>query len=148
MRDGKASYIRDGQTVLNNTYVGNLVDAVFLALDRNGLVGEFFNIRDERLVTKREFFETIAELGGLPKPTREIPLAVAKPVASAWEWLWRTISMETAPPLSQATVKFLGYNLDYSIEKAKKKLRYRPSVDFKEGMKTTMDWYLTKRKSR
>lgn len=141
MRDGKASYVGDGQTVLNNTYVGNLVDAIFLALDRHDLVGEFFNIRDGRLVTKREFFETIAELGGLPKPNREIPLGIAQPVATAWEWLWRTIGMDSAPLLSQATVKFLGYNLDYSIEKAKKKLGYRPRVDFKEGMQTTMEWY-------
>ncbi len=148
MRSGKAAYIGNGQTVLNNTYVGNLVDAVFLALDRHDLKGEFFNIRDERLVTKREFFETIADLGGLPIPSREIPLGVAKPVATAWEWLWRTVGIDSAPLLSQATVKFLGYNLDYSIEKAKAKLKYRPRVDFKEGMKTTMEWYLAKRKVR
>ncbi|MGD9855525.1 MAG: NAD-dependent epimerase/dehydratase family protein, partial [Planctomycetaceae bacterium] len=146
MREGKASYIGDDQTLLNNTYVGNLVDAVFLALDRHDLVGEFFNIRDERLVTKREFFETIAELGGLPKPTREIPLGLAKPLATVWEWVWRTIGMESAPLLSQATVKFLGYNLEFSIDKAKKQLGYRPRVDFKEGMKTTMDWFRARKK--
>jgi nucleoside-diphosphate-sugar epimerase len=146
MRDRKVVYVGDGSTVLNNTYVGNLVDAIFLALGRQGLVGEFFNIRDERLVTKREFFETIAELGGLPKPSREIPLAVAKPLATGWEWLWRTIGQESAPLLSQATVKFLGYHLDYSIDKAKQKLRYQPRVDFREGIKTTMDWYRMKGK--
>ncbi|MBX3438937.1 MAG: NAD-dependent epimerase/dehydratase family protein [Planctomycetaceae bacterium] len=143
---GKAVYLGDGQTVLNNTYVGNLVDAVFLALDRQDLVGEFFNIRDERLVTKQEFFETVSELGGLPKPSRHIPLGVAEPLASTWEWLWRTIGRDAAPPLSQATVKFLGYNLDFSIEKAKKQLRYRPRIDFRDGMKTTMDWYRSKAK--
>jgi nucleoside-diphosphate-sugar epimerase len=145
LRKGQASYIGDGQSVLNNTYVGNLVDAVFLALERYDLVGECFNIRDGRLVTKREFFETIAELGDLPKPTREIPLRVAQPVATAWEWLWRALGLDTAPLLSQATVKFLAYNLDYSIDKARKKLGYRPRVDFSDGMKTTMDWFLAKR---
>ena len=141
LRDGKASYIGDGQTVLNNTYVKNLVDAIFLALDRNDHVGEFFNIRDERLVTKREFIETIAVYGGLPKPKREIPLGAAKVISTGWEWLWRTINMESAPSLSQATVKFLGYNLDYSIEKAKKELGYKPQVDFKDAMQSTLDWY-------
>ena len=98
------------------------------------------------MVSLEACVETIAELGGLPKPSRQIPLGLAKPVATAWEWLWRTIGQESAPPLSQATVKFLGYNLDYSIEKAKKKLQYRPRVDFKDGMKATMDWYRAKGK--
>ncbi len=144
LRDGKASYIGDGETLLNNTYVKNLVDAIFLALERHDHIGEFFNIRDERLVTKREFFETIAVYGALPKPKREIPLGAAKAISTGWEWLWKAINMDSAPLLSQATVKFLGYNLDYSIDKAKKELGYKPQFDFKDAMQTTLDWYRQK----
>lgn len=141
LRNGKARYIGDGSTLLNNTYVGNLVDAIFLALESDGHVGEAFNIRDPRLVTKREFFETVAELGGFAKPEKEVPLPVAKAVATGWEWLWRTIGKDEAPLLSQATVKFLGYNLDYSIDKARNELGYTPQVDFSDGMKATMSWF-------
>ncbi len=144
LRDGKASYIGDGETVLNNTYVKNLVDAIFLAVERHDHVGEFFNIRDGTLVTKRHFFETIANYGRLPLPKREIPLGAAKAIATGWEWLWRAINMNSAPLISQATVKFLGYNLDYSIDKAKKELGYKPKVDFKDAMQTTLDWYRQK----
>ncbi|MCA9075073.1 MAG: NAD-dependent epimerase/dehydratase family protein [Planctomycetaceae bacterium] len=144
LRDGKASYIGDGETKLNNTYVKNLVDAIFLALERNDHIGEFFNIRDETLVTKKEFFETIARFGGLPLPKREIPLGAAKAIATGWEFLWRAINMDSPPPLSQATVKFLGYNLDYSIHKAKKELVYKPQVDFKDAIQTTLEWYRKK----
>ena len=144
LNDGMARYIGDGSTLLNNTYVGNLVDAIFLALESDEHVGEAFNIRDPRCVTKREFFETVASLGGFAKPQKEIPLPIAKLVAGGWEWLWRTLGKEQAPPLSQATVKFLGYNLDYSIDKARRELGYAPQTDFKDGMQITMDWFRKK----
>jgi 2-alkyl-3-oxoalkanoate reductase len=35
----------------------------------------------------------------------------------------------------------LGLNLDFSIEKAKRELGYRPRVPFEEGMRLTTDWY-------
>jgi len=117
------------------------VTAIFLALESDRHVGEAFNIRDPRLVTKREFMETIAEYGGFAKPTKEIPLPLAKGVATGWEMLWRALSKDEAPMLSQATVKFLGYNLDYSIEKARQELGYDPQIDFRDGMKTTMKWF-------
>jgi 2-alkyl-3-oxoalkanoate reductase len=146
LRRGRVRYIGEGSTLLNNTYVGNLVDAVFLSLEADDLIGEAFNIRDARLATKREFMETIASLGGFAKPDKQLPLPVARGVATGWEWLWRTIGRDEAPLLSQTTVKFLGYNLDYSIEKAQRELGYDPQVDFQDGMKTTMAWFRQKGK--
>ena len=46
-----------------------------------------------------------------------------------------------SPQLTQARLKFLGLNLDFSIEKAKRELGYRPGVPFEEGMRLTTDWY-------
>jgi 2-alkyl-3-oxoalkanoate reductase len=146
LRNRQARYIGDGTTLLNNTYIGNLLDAIFLALETERHVGEAFNITDPRLVTKREFFETVAELGGFAKPERQLPLPVARAVAGGWEWVWRIVGRDEAPLLSQATVKFLGYNLDFSIEKARRELKYEPRVDFQEGMKTTMAWFRQKGK--
>jgi dTDP-D-glucose 4,6-dehydratase len=38
-------------------------------------------------------------------------------------------------------LKFLGLNLDFSIEKAKRELGYCPRVSFEEGMAETVRWY-------
>ncbi len=43
-----------------------------------------------------------------------------------------------APLLNSARIKFLGLNLDYSIEKAKQRLKYQPSKDFREAMTETV----------
>ena len=45
------------------------------------------------------------------------------------------------PTLTQGRLKFLGLNLDFSIEKAKRELGYRPRVSFDEGMRETVEWY-------
>jgi nucleoside-diphosphate-sugar epimerase len=45
------------------------------------------------------------------------------------------------PILTQARLKFLGLNLDFSIEKAKRELGYQPHVSFAEGMRRAVAWY-------
>jgi nucleoside-diphosphate-sugar epimerase len=47
----------------------------------------------------------------------------------------------TSPPvLTGAQIKFMTLNLDYSIEKAKRELGYRPTMDFQDGIKIALDW--------
>jgi nucleoside-diphosphate-sugar epimerase len=42
--------------------------------------------------------------------------------------------------LTQARLKFLGLNLDFSIERAKKELGYAPKTSFAQGMAQTLQW--------
>ena len=44
------------------------------------------------------------------------------------------LKKKEAPLLNSARIKFLGLNLDYSIDKAVRKLSYHPSSDFREAM--------------
>lgn len=143
LRTRSFKFLGDGHSLLNNTYVGNLVDAIFLALDRDDLIGEVFNITDGKLVTKRQFIGRICELAGLPVPTKAVPLAVAKGLAKVMEAIWKAFDAHEAPILSSARIKFLGLNLDYSIEKAQRVLGYEPRVSFADGMAEAIAWHRT-----
>ncbi len=140
---GRIRFLGDGMKVLNNTYVGNLVDAIFLAIDNEKAVGEIFNIRDERLVTRQEYLNTIADYLGKPRPGK-VPLWLAKLVCTLVEAWARWTGRRTPPLLTRARIKFMALNLDFSIEKAKQILGYQPRVDFQEGIKETLDWALAK----
>lgn len=140
LTSGKFKFIGDGHTLLNNTYVGNLTDAVFLALERDDLIGEVFNITDGKLVTKRHFIGRICELAGIPVPTKVAPLAVVKVLAKTLEAIWKAFDAKQAPFVSSASVKFLGYNLDYSTEKAQRLLGYQPRVPFDDGIAAAVNW--------
>ena len=61
-------------------------------------------------------------------------------MAAVLETIWRAIGKTQPPTPSKAMVKFLGYHLDFSIEKAKHELGYDPQVDFVDGIKQTIAW--------
>ncbi len=138
LRDGKFAYLGSPDLLMNNTYVGNLIQAILLALDSVRGVGQVYNIADGRLVSKREFIETICRLSNLPVPKKVVPLGIARPLARVLETVWKWLGKTEAPLLSQARIKFLGLNLDYSIEKAKRELGYIPSTDFQEAIAATL----------
>lgn len=140
LKKGKFKFIGSGEQLLNNVYVKNVADAVFLALDCENQHGEAFNITDGRLVTRHEFIHAICDEAGYERPEKHVPLPTAQAAAAVLEAVWKLLGISTPPVPSKATVKFLGYNLDYSIEKAKRVLGYDPAVDFEEGIKKTMAW--------
>jgi len=131
--------IGDGRKVLNNTCVDNLIDAVMLAMEQDRVIGETFNIRDERLVTRREFVGAIADYLGKPHP-RRVPGWLARVAVTPIEAIARARGATEAPLLTRARIKFLTLDLDFSISKAKRILGYRPRVDFCEGIRTALDW--------
>ncbi len=140
LKAGSVVYIARGQHALNTTFVGNLIDAIMLAATHPAAVGEVFNITDGDFVSKRKFFEAVADGLELPRPKRNIPLFLARVLARWRERAFRRRNSPTPPRLTQAMLKFAGLNLDYSIGKARTVLGYSPKVGFDEGMKCAIDW--------
>jgi nucleoside-diphosphate-sugar epimerase len=130
-----------GARALNTIFVGNLVQAVFLAAERDEAVGQVYNLTDGEFVSKRHFVETVADAMSLPYPTRTPPLWLAWLVTWCSEALARLRGAKEAPPFNFTRLKFMGLNLDFSIEKAKRELGYSPRISFAEGMAETLAWY-------
>ena len=74
--------------MLNNTSVENLSMRLCWRWKQPAL-GETFNIRDERLVTREEFIYTVAEYLGKPHP-RHVP--------TRWPALWFDQSKDRPAP--------------------------------------------------
>jgi nucleoside-diphosphate-sugar epimerase len=137
----KLPYFGGGKRALNTIYVGNLVDAVFLAIERPQAVGQVYNLTDGEFVSKRRFIDAIADGLGLSRPKRSRAMWVVRLLAWGMERSARAKGAIKAPKLTQARVKFLGMNLDFSIEKARRELGYQPRFSFDQGMNETMAWY-------
>lgn len=135
-------YLGNRRGAMNTIYVGNLIDAVGLAIDVPQAVGRVYNLTDGEFISKQRFIESIVQSLELPSPRPvSVPLWLAKALAWAMERKARKQQAPEPPRLTQARVKFLGLNLDFSIERAKQELGYRPRVSFDEGMAETMAWY-------
>jgi len=141
LRRRQVKFFGSGEQLMNNTFVGNLVDTVFAAIDLPQAIGQVYNITDGQLVSKRDFIGTVARLAGYEVPTASVPLGVARLLTSLSESLWRMLGKKEAPLLSNARFKFLGLHLDYCIDKARRELAYVPRVSFADGMQQTIDWF-------
>lgn len=132
------TYFGSREKLLNNVYVGNVVEAVVLALENPKAVGQTYNITDAKCVSKREFFETICKLTKLPRPLVTYPMWFAKSLCRGFELAGKVFGI--TPILNMARLKFMGLNLDYSIEKARRELGYTAKTSFEQGIQTTIDW--------
>ncbi len=139
LKERSIIYIAGGRYALNTTYVGNIADACFLAAENDAAVGEVFNITDGEFVSKRQFFEAVADGLGLPRPKLSIPLWLAWRLAAWRERVFRRRNKPHPPRITQATLKFAGLNLDFSIAKARTVLGYEPKVHFAEGMALALE---------
>lgn len=140
---GTLQMIGDGTKVLDNLYVGNLADAVLLAVENPAAVGQTYNIRDERLVDRNEYIGAVCKAIGAPMP-RRVPCWLAKHAIKPLARIARLIGKTTPPRVTKPRYKFMALNLDYSIEKAKRDLGYQPKVDFVEGIPIALEPYWAK----
>ncbi len=147
IENGKMKFIGRGDRLINNTYVDNLVDALLLAVEKPDVLGETFNIRDERLVTREEFVHAIADYLGKPRP-RHVPEFIPRLLVGPIERIAKLRGRKDSPFLTRAQIKFMTLNLDYSIAKAKRVLGYAPRVDFRDGIRIALDDLTGKGKSR
>jgi nucleoside-diphosphate-sugar epimerase len=142
LKEGKFRYLARGKKELNTIYVENLTEAIFLAIEKPNAVGQIYNLTDGEVISKRRFIEALVQGLNLPKPPRlSVPMWLAKPLARMMERKARKRGATEPPRLTQARLKFLGYNLGFSIEKAKRELGYRPVKSFDQGMTETIAWY-------
>ena len=141
LKTKKFAYLGNHDKLMNNTFVGNLCEAIWLAIERDDVVGEVFNIRDPRAVSKKEFMDTICETTGYPIPTKVVPLHIARFLSWHMELLWKLFRRKNAPLVNSARIKFLGRHLDFDIEKANLQLGYQPESDFRDAMVDTVEWF-------
>ena len=140
IRTGQFRYLGGGARAMNTIYVGNLVQAIFLAIGHAGAVGQTYNLTDGETVSKQRFRGGRRWHGAAAAPEVGAALAGSLP---GWHngTATRRKGAQEAPRLTQARVKFLGLNLDFSIDKAKRELGYQPRTPFAEAIRETMAWY-------
>ena len=127
---------------LSMVYVGNLVDALLLALERPQHAGQrVFHVADRGVVTMSEVAQWIAAAYGRPTwrvPVPQAALAVAGlPLAAAGRLLRRDLLL-SRDKLREITQP--AWVLATCCVQAE--LGYRPRVSTRDGVRHTAQWYL------
>jgi nucleoside-diphosphate-sugar epimerase len=129
MRRGMFRLPLGGRGIINHVFVDNLIDALFLAVQKRAF-GRAFNVTDGRATTCSEYFGKLAELAGLPAPG-SAPAKLIEGIGAATA-LARRLGV-TEDPLSADSVRYLMRPYAYSIERARRELGYEPAVDLEQG---------------
>ncbi|KAB8320683.1 NAD-dependent epimerase/dehydratase family protein [Tolypothrix campylonemoides VB511288] len=136
MRQRLFAYANEGRGVINHTYIDNLIDAIFLAIEKE-TYGEIFNVTDGQETTWKDYFTRLADMAGLPAPF-SLPKDELK-LFLQLRYQGQKLFRKQADILPEA-VDFMTRPYAYSITKAQKLLSYQPTVDLEEGMRRTQEW--------
>ena len=144
LRERSVIYIARGKYALNTTFVGNIADAVVLAIDSPNAVGEVFNITDGEFVSKRRFFETVADGLGVKRPRSfpPVPVWLARLLAN---WRERKVPPRKPPepPPHHASAAQVRRPQSRFLDRqgAGQNSATRRVCLFNEGMKQGIEWY-------
>lgn len=136
MKRNLFAYVDGGRPLINHVHIDNLLDAVFVAIERDA-VGTAFTVTDGRRTTAREFFGYYARLLG-KRAIPSLPSSLALPAFSALERSFVRLSRPS--PVHAAAVHFVRRKHMYSIAKAQRELDYAPRVELEDGMARLATW--------
>lgn len=136
MRQRLFAYANEGRGVINHTYIDNLIDAIFLAIEKE-TYGEIFNVTDGQETTWKDYFTRLADIAGLPAPF-SLPKDELK-LFLQLRYQGQKLFRKQADILPEV-VDFMTRPYAYSITKAQNLLSYQPTVDLEEGLRRTQEW--------
>jgi nucleoside-diphosphate-sugar epimerase len=138
IKRGSFAFVGTGDSTNHPLYIDDLVEGVFLALEKR-VKGETFIIGGPRPVSKKEFVGTILEELGVQRKFLHIPRWLASFCALAMVFCAKYLSFE--PILTPSRVSMMADNWGYKIEKARKFLGYSPKFDLRIGIRRTVESY-------
>lgn len=135
---GRLRLPRGGATMLDLTYLDNVVDALWLATFAElAQPASVFNITNEAPVPLRDALGTLCQ--HLPCEQRfdirAVPYSVASAWASAQEWVARFTNKE--PALTRYSVGALAYDMTLNVDKARAQLGWNARVPLEQALART-----------
>ena len=137
IQKGMFFIIGKGKNVISFVYTENLAHGVQLAIESESKNSTYI-IADDNPYEMEEFIEEIVKQLDAKKP-----IHVPKPIAYIGSIALESLSLLTRkePLLTRERVNNLTSSFEFSIEKAKSELGYKPKFGLTEGIERTKDWY-------
>lgn len=131
---GRFAWVDDGRHIIDFVHVDNLTTAATDALTRGVDRGVYY-VTDGSPLPIRDFFTPLFETEGADvSRARSVPSAVAVPVATFLDTVWRMLRRPAAPPLDRWIVATMGRDRSYDITRARRDLGYEPRVTVAAGL--------------
>ncbi len=138
VRRGKFSFIGSRDNVVPLVHVRDVVQALLLAGTTPRAAGRTYHVTDGARTTIGELVDHLAELQGVPRPTKVLPYLVPYAGCLFFEWLARLRLYHGKPPIARNSLRFLGTSRRVDIGRARYELGYEPRVPWRAGVAETL----------
>jgi nucleoside-diphosphate-sugar epimerase len=132
-KEGAFVWLDHGRAKSSTVHVFNVAAAIELALTK-GVGGNAYFIADDGTRTIAEFLKALLATQGVTLTDRNLPGAIARPLASALEAGWRALGIKKKPPLTAFAVAMMSREITVDTSKAKRELGYVPVIDVEAGL--------------
>ena len=143
LKRGKFVFIGSGKNPISLVYVGNLVNALYLASESDKAIGQIYHITDNHDMSRKDFMNLLARKLGYPEPKRSVPVGLAKVLCVLLEVIKKITKSKKPPLLNKFRMKFLDTYLTFDISKAAKEIGYKPFYSFDSALDETVKWFKT-----
>jgi len=143
LKRGKFVFIGSGKKPISLVYVGNLVNALYLASENDKSIGQIYHITDNHDISRKEFINLLTSKFGYPEAKKSVPVFVAKILCVVLEVINKATKSKKPPILNKFRMKFLDTYLTFDISKAAKEIGYKPLYSFDKALDETVKWFKT-----
>jgi nucleoside-diphosphate-sugar epimerase len=138
---GRMLIVGKGDNPLSAVYAAVVAEAAILAARDPGSRGEAYNITSQGRITQREFLDYFADAFGVPRISRHLHYRLAYAGGFLLEMQGRLLGQSSPPRVTRYGAWLLGRRLEYSTEKARTRLGWRPSINYRESIERTVRWF-------
>ncbi len=144
-RAGRLPLIGPGAVLVDTVYVTNAVDALLAALDHcrpDDVHGEALVVTNGEPRPIAEVLGSWCRAGGVPAPTRHVPVPLAAAAGLVAEVIWSFKPGDDAdPPLNRFLVEQLSTAHWFDQRRTREALGWAPAVSLDEGFAELAHWY-------
>jgi len=142
IREGKVPIVGSGQALRSMVYIDNLAQGLMLSAINSKAAGQIYWIADQRPYSMNEIVDTVERLlekeFDVKVSHRRVKLpGFVSEIALFCDWCLQSIGLyhQKIHVLSE-----MNKTIACSIEKAKRELGYKPTVEIEEGMRRSIRW--------
>lgn len=141
IKSGSVPLIRNGNALLDVTYVENVVEAICLALTKDlPQSPAIYNVTNGEPQSVKNLFAILSQTFHLPLTTRKLPWWFIKTLAQLME-IWSKKISGREPQITTYSAGALAFSQTLDISAIKKDLGYQPRISFIEALQKYADWY-------
>ena len=138
-RTARLPLMRGGCSLIDLTYVDNVVDAVMLALEAD-LERAVVNVSNGEPIPVHALFAKLANAFGVTLRVRRVPYPVVDAIATVLECVGRA-RPGWEPPITRYSAGLLAYSQTLDLTRARELLGYAPRIALDVGLARTAAWF-------